>query len=162
MVTVVMLGPGGLSYASKKTGLYTWQLGGALGKNPSFPQGVPRPPNVGVIIKPPSEGAIITRPDIWTGMIPPNEGQPVPTGNIGVPEGPPTVPKEKGKFIPNMLRVAVEEKWGHHYGYFDTLLANDLEERHVLYKGQMITIPARARRAKMVQATKWRRYFGSS
>lgn len=85
-----------------------------------------------------------------------------PTGSIGVPVGPPVAKKEKSKFVPNMLRIAVEEKWGHHYGYFDALKANDLDERHVLYKGQRITIPARARRAKMVQATKWRRYFGSS
>ena len=83
-------------------------------------------------------------------------------GYIGVPVGPPKAKKEKSIFVPNMLRIAVEEKWGHHYGYFDALVANDLDERHVLYKGQRITIPARARRAKMVQATKWRRYFGSS
>lgn len=83
-------------------------------------------------------------------------------GMIGVPAGPPVAKKEKSRFIPNMLRVAVEEKWGHHYGYFDALAANDLDERHVLYKGQRITMPARGKRAKMLQAAKWRRRFGSS
>ena len=83
-------------------------------------------------------------------------------GMIGIPAPPPTAKKEKGKFIPNMLRVAVEEKWGHPYGYFDALAANNLDERHVLYKGQRITIPARAKRAKITLATRWRRRFGSS
>jgi len=83
-------------------------------------------------------------------------------GMIGVPATPPTAKKEKALFIPNMLRVAVEEKWGHPYGYFDALAANNLDECHVLYKGQRITIPARAKRAKMMQAKKWRDRFGSS
>lgn len=83
-------------------------------------------------------------------------------GMIGVPAPTPTAKKEKAKFIPNMLRVAVEEKWGHPYGYFDALVANNLDERHVLYKGQQITIPARAKRAKVTLATRWRRRFGSS
>ena len=82
-------------------------------------------------------------------------------GMIGVPAPVPTAKTEKAKFIPNMLRVAVEEKWGHPYGYFDALAANNLDERHVLYKGQRITIPARAKRGKIMQATKWRRRFGS-
>lgn len=83
-------------------------------------------------------------------------------GMVGAPLGTPKAKKEKSMFIPNMLRVAVEEKWGHAYGYFDALAANNLEERHVLYKGQMITIPARGKRAKMMQAKKWRDRFGSS
>jgi hypothetical protein len=83
-------------------------------------------------------------------------------GMIGVPAGPPKAKKEKAEFIPNMLRKAVEEIWGHPYGYFDALLANNLDERHVLYKGQRITIPARGSRAKMARAAKWRKRFGSS
>jgi len=83
-------------------------------------------------------------------------------GMIGVPSGPPKAKKEKSKFIPNMLRVAVVEKWGHPYGYFDALVANNLDERHVLYKGQMITMPARGKRSRMMQAKKWRDRFGSS
>lgn len=83
-------------------------------------------------------------------------------GNIGVPVPPPTAKKEKAKFVANMLRKAVEEKWGHSYGYFDALVANNLEERHVLYKGQRIIIPARGRKARVMQAAKWRRRFGSS
>jgi hypothetical protein len=82
-------------------------------------------------------------------------------GMVGVPATPPVAKKEKALFIPNMLRLAVEEKWGHPYGYWDALAANDLDERHVLYKGQPITIPARAKRAKMGQAEKWRRRFGN-
>lgn len=81
---------------------------------------------------------------------------------VGVPAGPPRARREKVKFVPNMLRKAVEELWGHPYGYFDALKANDLEERHVLFKGQRIVIPARGRRAKMAQAAKWRRRLGSS
>ena len=95
-------------------------------------------------------------------QFPTGEQSPRSPGNVGVPAGPPTAKKEKAKFVPNMLRIAVEEKWGHAYGYFDALLANNLDEAHVLYKGQRITIPARAQRAKMMQAIKWRRCFGSS
>ena len=83
-------------------------------------------------------------------------------GMVGAPAGPPKAKKEKSQFIPNMLRVAVVEVWGHPYGYFDALVANGLDERHVLYKGQMITIPARGKRSKMMQAKKWRDRFGSS
>jgi len=95
-------------------------------------------------------------------QFPAGQESPRDPGMIGVPAPPPTAKTGKAKFIPNMLRVAVEEKWGHPYGYFDALAANNLDERHVLYKGQLITIPARAKRGRMIQATRWRRWFGSS
>jgi hypothetical protein len=94
-------------------------------------------------------------------QMPAGEISPRKPGMIGVPTPPPTAKKEKSRFIPNMLRVAVEEKWGHPYGYFEALAANNLDERHVLYKGQMITIPARGKRAKMLAAKRWRNRLGS-
>jgi hypothetical protein len=83
-----------------------------------------------------------------------------PRDNIGVPAPPPRAERKKAEFVPNVLRLWVENVYGHHYGYFDVLAASGLDERHVLRAGQQVKIPARGNRRLIFEAAKWRKRFG--
>jgi hypothetical protein len=79
-----------------------------------------------------------------------------PRTNIGVPVGPPKKERKKQKMVPNYVRIWVQEVYGHHYGYFDALDANGLDERHVLEVDQIVLIPPRAKKGHLTEAEKWR------
>ncbi|MGD8719141.1 MAG: hypothetical protein PVH29_10015 [Candidatus Zixiibacteriota bacterium] len=79
-----------------------------------------------------------------------------PRTNIGVPLGPPKKERKKQKMVPNYVRIWVREVYGHHYGYFDALDANDLDELHVLEVDQVVLIPPRGKKGNLAEAEKWR------